>query len=127
MKNVIKSLCVLTAAAAVLAFAGQSVAFCVHNYTDVDMSFVQESGDKFGRGYSKIINPGGSGCCNWQNTDCNKEGHKDSMVGITAQYGSYPTGRVVCLNKKIPACSDLDVIIKDDKYECVAHGMDTCN
>ena len=127
MNNMRKSLCVLTAVAAVLAFAGQSAAFCVHNYTDRDMAFSQSSGEVLGKGYRNTLSPGETGCCNWGNKDCNKKGHKDSAVGFTVSHGTYPTGRDVCINKKIPACSDLDVTGSKGIYQCVPHGMETCN
>jgi len=130
MKKITKGLGVLTTTILMLAFTGQAGAFCVHNKSDRTMIFEQSSGGKTAKSYSGRLNLGEDGCCHWSNTDCNKSGDKDASLGFNVGYygmGGAVIPSYVCKGEKIPACSDLDVTGSNGNYQCVAHGMETCN
>ena len=126
MKN--KTIYILTAAVLLFAFAGRAGAFCVHNYSDKTAIFIQVSGGKTFREFKATVTPGQDSCCHWSNTDCNKDGGKMDTLGFDVGYEiGAGTFWSICRAVKIPACSDLDVTGSNGKYQCVAHGMETCN
>ena len=128
MKKITKGLGVLTTTILMLAFTGQAGAFCVHNKSDITMTFNQSSGGKTFKSYAGRLDPGGDGCCHWSNTDCNSSGNKDASLGFDVGHmGAAYITTYVCKGVKIPACSDLDVTGSKGNYQCVTHGMETCN
>jgi len=113
-------------ALAVLIFAGQTFAFCVHNKTsDARFNVYQSSGGSFWRYFKATLAPGENGCCHWSNTDCNKDGGKGDTVGFEVII--WGSENYICKGATIPACSDLDITGSNGNYQCIAHGMETCN
>ncbi len=131
MKKTNKVLGVLTAVAVVIGFAVQAGAFCVHNYADTKMNFVETTGGStFGR-FASTVDPGQSACCNWADSGCNTSGNKTASLTFQVQWNYDLTSggwlRTACSGVTIPACSDLDVTGTSGNYQCVAHGTETCN
>jgi len=122
-----KAAYILMTAVLLFAFAGQAGAFCVHNKSDRTAQFIQVSGGKTFREFKATVTPGQDSCCNWSNTDCNKDGGKMDTLGFDVGYEMGETFWSICRAVKIPACSDLDVTGSNGTYRCVAHGMETCN
>ena len=106
--------------AAFLAVEGAE-AFCVYNKTDTQITVRQTSGHKKTHGFSGTIDPGDNKCCNWQNSDCNKEGKKDSTVRFDVYY------YVPFENKyrKVYSCEDFPIKaggwLTIENGKCVAH------
>ncbi len=121
MKKMAKRLGVLTTAALLLAFAGQTYAFCVHNNSDGKINANQTSMNSSSWGFKRFsatLGPGDSACCNWQNTDCNKSG--DPTAGVSFNIYPYGEGQMVCGNFEIPANGDLSVCGSGGNYRCVS-------
>ena len=102
-------------------------AFCVYNKTDKQITVIQTSGHKKTHGFSLIINRGDSECCNWKNSDCNKEGKKDSIVKFNVFYQEVrpPDRKIydmdICEDFPIKAGGWLTVEGSGGNYKCVAH------
>ena len=98
-------------------------AFCIYNNTDAQISVEQTSGHKKTHGFVGRINPGDNKCCNWQNSDCNKEGKKDSTVrfGVSYKFAGGELPQIICKDFPIKAGGWLTVEGSDVKYKCVAH------
>ncbi|OPY72590.1 MAG: hypothetical protein A4E64_02848 [Syntrophorhabdus sp. PtaU1.Bin058] len=95
-------------------------AFCVYNKTDTKIYVHQTGGQKTGfldRGFEAELNPGDNGCCNWQDTDCNKSGDREGIV--TFNVGPYTWW--ICENFPIKAGGWLTVEGSAGNYKCVAH------
>ncbi len=104
----------------VLAAAAPASAFCVYNKTSVQLQVEQTKGCKFDKGFSKFIDPGEHACCNWKNHDCNKHGHKDSIVTfrVPSPAQSY---LYLCEDVRVRADGWMDIEVKDGKIRCTAH------
>lgn len=99
---------------------GSAGAFCVYNKTDTMIYVRQTGGQKTGfldRGFQADLNPGGNGCCNWKNKDCNKSGDREGTVTFNA--GPYDWW--ICENFPIKAGGWLTVEGAAGNYKCVAH------
>jgi len=119
-----KHICLLTGCAALLAglllAAAPASAFCVYNKTDEEIHVYQWSGNRFSHGFSRDIKPGERACCNWKDKDCNKKGHKHSIV--TFVVSKYNTGvKHDCSDVKVKAGGWMDVYKRHDGFRCTAH------
>ncbi len=99
--------------------AAPASAFCVYNKTDVRVGVIQKTGCVYGRGFSKYIDPGERACCNWKNHDCNKHGHKHSIVTFTVGPAEMP-GKD-CTHVKVKAGGWMDIHTQGDHFGCTAH------
>jgi len=118
------------AAIAIFLMVKDTEAFCVYNETDALIKVQQTSGHKTFQGFSEYIDPGDKKCCNWGNTDCNKEAKRDSIVKFTVSYvivveqpffGPTTYYRTVCFEFPIKADDRLTIKGHRDNYRCEAH------
>ena len=96
-------------------------AFCVYNKTDTVIHVDQMGGRERTHGFSSKIKQGEKACCNWQNSDCNKEGKKDSIVRVNVYYFGSFRNKDICYNFPIKAGGWLTVEGSNTNYKCVAH------
>ncbi len=103
-----------------LAPAAPADAFCIHNKTKKTVHVQQRSGNRGLKGYESDIGPGEHGCCNWKNRDCNKDGHKHSIVTFYVSKASDEMAGY-CGEVKVKAGGWLDVYDHGDGLRCTAH------
>ena len=119
--NLIFAGLVFAALALFLAVEGAE-AFCVYNNMDGVIEVEQTSGHKKTHGFSGTIDPGDNKCCNWQNSDCNKKGKKDSTVRFDVSYSSGAAG---IRSAPIFLCEDFPIKaggwLTVENGKCVAH------
>ena len=103
-------------------------AFCVYNKIDKVVKVDQVSGHKAGYGFSKKISPDDNACCYWENSDCNKEGNKDSRVSFDVfieQREVYKADERICADFWIEAGGWMTVVKRQDArgdyYTCERH------
>jgi len=103
-------------------------AFCVYDKTDKVVRVEQVSGHKAGYGFSVKISPDDKQCCHWSNTDCNKEGNKDSRVSFDVfieHRELYKGDERICAAFWIEAGGWMTVVKKQDArgdyYTCERH------
>ncbi|MBM4276681.1 MAG: hypothetical protein FJ130_02225 [Deltaproteobacteria bacterium] len=125
--NLVFAAMVLALLSAFMAVEGAE-AFCVYNRTDKVVRVEQVSGHKAGYGFSNKISPDDNKCCNWQTSDCNKEGNKDSRVSFdvfTEQREAYKADERICADFWIEAGGWMTVVKKHDDrgdyYTCERH------
>ncbi len=101
-------------------------AFCVYNFSDIDMKFLEiKGGSAFGR-FDEDVEPGAHKCCNWKNKSCNNQGKRDSnlifKVGsiLNNGFGGTTLGKVYCDNVNIKAGGWLVIKGKNGHYYCEA-------
>ena len=110
---------------------GSAEAFCVYNKTDIEIEVVESSGHKWNHGFRVYINPGWSDCCSWQDSNCNKEGNRDSIVEFIVTNSSNCGGvsmmrliwecGIICKDFPIKAGGDLTVEGRNGIYRCVRY------
>ena len=105
---------------------GGAEAFCVYNKTDKKIGVQERSGHKSSHGFYSDIDPGDNKCCNWQNSDCNKEGKMDSIVRfeVIIYIGPMlipPYVKEICKDFPIKAGGALTVEGSEGNYKCEAH------
>jgi hypothetical protein len=101
-------------------------AFCVYNKIDKVVKVDQVGGHKAGYGFSDKISPDDNKCCNWKNTDCNKEGKRDSRVYFDVYTDDVVVDNRICGNFWIEAGGWMTVVKKHDDqrgdyYTCERH------
>ncbi len=103
-----------------LASAAPALAFCVYNRTDEEINVYQQSGHRSSRGFSANIKSGERACCNWKNKDCNKKGHKHSIVTFIVSKKRFAVDHN-CSGVEVKAGGWMDVYKRHDGFRCTAH------
>ncbi|MFO8239887.1 MAG: hypothetical protein R6T90_02695, partial [Dissulfuribacterales bacterium] len=108
----------------VMAFHQEALAFCIYNHADTTIHVTQKSGHSIFKGFNADIVPGDKNCCQWEDKDCNKHGHKDSPVSFNISHPEAhlePVNVPVCKNFGIKAGGWITVTGSKDEYSCNAH------
>jgi len=108
--------------AALVAFLAvdDAEAFCIYNRTNDIVIKVKQTGGGvvLVKGFKATINPGEKACCNWENSDCNVKGKRDSTVAFVIT----DINSVTICGISIPAGGWVEVKGEKGAYRCEAHG-----
>ncbi len=118
-RYVMAAICAALLLGLALAPAAPASAFCIYNKTSKTQAVDQVSGGELGRQFHKIIKPGERACCNWKNKQCNKHGHKHSILTFSASLQN--SEKFECKDVRVKAGGWLDIEQKDGKVRCTAH------
>lgn len=102
---------------------GSAEAFCIYNRTDQKMGVIQESGGKLARSFQANLDPGAHACCNWKNKDCNKKGHKTSILTFSVPW-RYADDDYYCSDVRVQAGGWMTIEGKGKDIKCHAHDAD---
>ena len=82
-----------------MSWSGDLRAFCIYNKTHYNLRFKQISGERWKRGFNKLITVNKKACCNWKNRDCNKKKKRDTKIWFAVQKWSAKAHRFVTIGK----------------------------
>lgn len=133
----------VVAIAAFLIGHAPAQAFCIYNYSQVELETSQSLGgrggaDMQGDFYAKLKQNGGYACCNWSNTSCNARGGvpsgRNAMVGFAVSHPFYTydargrsmstAGRRLVCAPYIEAGGWVEIYGKEGEITCIGYTAD---
>ncbi len=123
MQTKLANAIICTAVFFCLITGAKAAAFCVFNHSDKKIQVIQESGGSDCWGFcpwQADIASGDKSCCNWQDSKCNKEGEKDSIVTFSVP-ALYEDNAYYCRSVKVKAGGWLSIHGSGQNITCVAH------